>query len=460
MARTKSINTFPVVLPYSLTGKVVVVVLKAIYIFIGFFKAKKWQAPPLNFEENPAYYKSDDIMFLGYKYYIQPPQIFEHNQAEYFKNQDLNFPLPYGFEAQSSITISVGGDLMPYARINEHNTKHLWEDVGDWFFGSDIVFANLETPIDVSRKPSSVPEIMVYNMLFNGGESLFNIFSGNGKYKGYDVVSTANNHSLDMGEKGVEKTIEFLEKHNVAFCGTARTSAESKIFPILERNGIKIAFIAYTYSLNHLELENGKEFLVNHIRLNTENPDVSAIKIDVENAHHRGAELVVLSLHTGNAYQVYPSNHTINNYHKIFNECGVDIILGSHPHNPQPMEKYVFTCPITKQQKNGFAIYSLADFVAYDIFVWDRLVPLLKLTVTKGFLNGKLHTQLSKVTLKPVYNWGSKTTNEIRFFDLKKLIVSGFPNYFTKKCNAEATYLNEHCDTFLVTEKQKHTLAS
>ena len=124
------------------------------------------------------------------------------------------------------------------------------------------------------------------------------------------------------------------------------------------------------------------------------------------------------------------------------------------------MEKYVFSCPITKQQKNGFAIYSLADFVAYDIFVWDRMVPLLKLTVSKGFLNGKLHTQLSKVTLKPVYIWGSKTTNEIRFFDLKKLIVNGFPNYFTKKCKAEANYLNEHCDTFLVTEKQKHTLAS
>jgi hypothetical protein len=82
------------------------------------------------------------------------------------------------------------------------------------------------------------------------------------------------------------------------------------------------------------------------------------------------------------------------------------------------------------------------------------------LTDSKGIVNGKLTTQSSKVTLKPAYNWGSKATKGVRFFKLKKLLANSFPNYFTKKYKAEATYLNKHCDTFLVTEKQKQALVS
>jgi len=460
MGQSTSINKFPVVTPYTLKGKTLVLLLKVIYKLVGIFNSKKWRAPIHGFEENPAFFKLKDIIYLGYKYYIHPPTEFETDVVAYFKNQDLSFSLPVHFELESEITISAGGDLMPYARINDKNCAHLWDDVGSWFFGSDIVFANLETPIHLKEKPSAVPEIMLVNMLFNGSEELFDIFSGSKLYKGYDIVSTANNHSLDMGIEGINSTIDFLEKNGVAFTGTARNEEERNKIAMIEKKGIKVAFIAYTYSLNNLELNSNESYFVNHIRLNTVNPDLQPIKSDVIKAHQQGADIIILSLHTGNAYQSYPSKHTIENYHAIFEECGADIILGSHPHNPQPMEKYVFNCPITKLQKQGFAIYSLADFIAYDIFVWDRLIPLLKLTISKGSVNGKKYCQLSKVELLPVYNWGNRKGGEIRLFDLKRLISNGFPDYFTKKCRAEAKYLNEYCDTFLVKEKQRIVLKS
>lgn len=438
----------PAVLPYSTKGKILVASLRFLYSIVGKFN-RQWCSPLPNFEENPAYFGLKDVLYLGYKYYQTPPYCFAEYLVEYFRKQNFDFSLPKGFEINTRLSISAGGDLMPYEWIQKPYTQHLWDEVGTYFFTSDIVFANLETPIDVSRRPSLVPEVMLNDMLFNANEEIFEIFSGNGKFKGYDVLSTANNHSYDMGKEGIRATIDFLEKHQVAFTGTARSEKERANFPILERKGIRIAFIAYTYSLNKFVLPKEDFFWVNTARLNTPNPDLEQIKQDALHAYQRGADMVVLSLHTGNAYQPYPSEHTVEVYHRIFRECGVDIILGSHPHNPQPMERYVFTCPISQKTKQGFAIYSLADFVAYDIFVWDRLVPLLKIHIVKGSLeDGSSHTQISHVEVLPVYNWGSKNkpTKEMRFLDLEQVVAQirrgQAPNFMTKLCQNEALYLH------------------
>ena len=281
-----------------------------------------------------------------------------------------------------------------------------------------------------------------------------------------------------MGEQGVISTIDFLEKKQINHTGTSKSKENKQNFPILERKGIKIAFIAYTYSLNKFKDIKNKEYLVNHLRINhaecTET-DILPIIEDVALAYTRGADLVVLSLHTGNAYQALPSAHTIKMYHKIFEKSGVDVILGSHPHNPQPMEQYNFICPIKKINKKGFCIYSLADFVAYDIFVLDRLIPLLKLTIQKGTITTTIngisqtisHTQLTHVLLKPVYNWGTKNvtkdinTNagtkkvgrEMRFLDLKqtlKLVQNNQkPPFMTDKCVQELFLLNDFYEKYL-----------
>ena len=164
---------------------------------------------------------------------------------------------------------------MPYERITKENTQHLWDEVGDWFFSSDIVFANLETPIFPSRPPKAVPEVMLSNMLFNGSPELFEIFSGNGKYKGYDILSTANNHSLDQGVEGIKETLDFLNSQNVIAVGTSKSRATYKI---ISKGGIQIAFLAFTYSLNHLELNEDDKEKVNYLRINTEGVDLTKIK--------------------------------------------------------------------------------------------------------------------------------------------------------------------------------------
>ncbi len=464
-------------LAYTLRGRILVMILRILYSFIALFYGKKWKRPPLDFEENPAFYTFKDVVFLGYKYYFRPPSEFLEEITSHFKNQKLDFSPPNNFISQTQITISAGGDLMPYEWIQKKYTKHLWDEIGTFFFDNDIVFANLETPINLACAPSYVPEVMLNDMLFNANEEMFDIFNGNTTtnktpFKGFDVLSTANNHSLDMGESGVLSTIDFLENKQIKHTGTSKDKENKQNFPILERKGIKIAFIAYTYSMNKFQNIKDKEYLVNHIRVNhaqcTET-DILPIIEDVALAYSRGADLVILSLHTGNAYQALPSAHTINIYHKIFEKTGVDIILGSHPHNPQPMEQYNFFCPIKKINKKGFCIYSLADFVAYDIFVLDRLIPLLKLTVQKGIITTTkegisqtiMHTQLTNVLLKPIYNWGTKNvkkdTNvaarEMRFLDLKQTLQlvqnNQKPAFMTDKCVQELYLLNDFYEKYL-----------
>jgi poly-gamma-glutamate synthesis protein (capsule biosynthesis protein) len=138
------------------------------------------------------------------------------------------------------------------------------------------------------------------------------------------------------------------------------------------------------------------------------------------------------------------------------------VILGYHPHNAQPMEKYTFKDPFTNEEKQGFAIYSTADFIAYDIFVWDRMIPLLKLKFQQSSHTGK--TKLSEIELKPTYMWGTKFPEkgkeEIRMLDLKKLIKNlesqQIPSFLDTLSIEEAFYLNDFCNRYFLPENFKN----
>ncbi|MES2617988.1 MAG: CapA family protein [Bacteroidota bacterium] len=363
--------------PYSFKGKFLCGIIYGLMIPIAIVKGRKWRIPR-EFEENPRTMRFKDIVYFAYKYYFHSSLNAPTNEiAEHFSKKYSIEPL-----VETLVTVSIGGDLMPYQMIRPETTTHLWDEVGSDFFGSDVVFANLESPMDTSILPCYVPEVMLSDMLFNGDQKLFDIFSGNGKYKGYDVLSTANNHSLDMGPTGVKNTMEYLHQLNIQSVGTALDNAQDPV--IVVKNGITIGFVAYTYSLNHLELPNEHYGLVNVLPLNVPGCDITLIQEQTQQCRDAGADIVICSLHCGNAYQAYPSQTTVDLYQKIFSECGVDVIAGGHPHNLQPWQYYPFTDPFTGKQKRGFSIYSLGDFIAYDIYTWSHLCAYVKLSIGKN----------------------------------------------------------------------------
>ncbi len=403
---------------FTFKGQWLVAMIRFFLAFVHLLFGKKWRRPRKSFREDPLNYSLMDGLYFGYKYYYRPHELMDDDPS--FPKINTCFFAPHLPSDVPTVTISAAGDLMPYEWIDKKFCTHLWDEIGNDFFQSDLVFANLETPVDPSQPLGLVPEVMLNHMEFNASADMFDVFNGNHQYKGFDVLSTANNHSYDKGDEGIINTITFLQKKQIKYCGTAASWEQRHDFPIVERNGIRIAFVAYTYSLNHLTLPLGKEYLCNHIPLNMPNGDLSFIKKQVQMAHHRGADLVVASVHFGNAYQLYPGNHIINNTHRLFDECGVDIILGGHAHNIQPVEYYNFICPITQREKQGVATYCLGDFVAYDIFTWGHLPIWIKLEIAKTSIGAVVKS----VKINPVYTLGkynNRADRELRFLDATKL---------------------------------------
>ena len=446
----------PIVTAYTLKGKVLVVLLRSLLGILHFFMVRKWATPPPFFHDDPRHYTTYDLLFFAYKYYFKSPgrdamhrvstagsKIFAE---DFFKQHPPTFSTDFLGENEQidrKITLTAAGDLMPYAWIQPQFCENLWDDIGDDFFSSDITFANLETPIVTSKPASPVPEVMLNDMHFNGDSTMFSIFNPVEKTPQYfikkynkkwafDMLSTANNHSLDMGEQGVFDTMEFLEHKEILHVGTAYSKENRLKIPIIERNGIKIAFVAYTFSMNQLTNPEGKKWLVNHLEVNQSDVDLSVLIQDIARAKQQNADLVVLSLHYGNAYQAYPCNHIIENTKRIFDECGPDIILGGHPHNIQPMACYPFVCPHTGAKKRGFVIFSMGDFVAYDIFNWCHLPVYLKLEISQILTKNAADTEgsskrtiLTKVEAIPVYTCGvykSEKDKELRFLDARKTL--------------------------------------
>ncbi|MGB7605700.1 MAG: CapA family protein [Lutisporaceae bacterium] len=391
---------------------------------IGVFKGEKYKYSQ-EYEDNFKYMDIQEKLWWGYKALIKQIENGEKGKKleEYFKNQDLTFNKDSSFKAEKTVTITVGGDLSTSEILMPDSLNHLWDDVEKFYFSGDIVCSNLETPLYPEKPMSGVPTMCLTAPALNTTPEMFEclVRSGNG----VNIFATANNHSLDMGEEGLVTTLDFLDSKGYKHVGTARTPQEQRDIPIVEKNDIKLAFLSYTYCLNGHDSILEKDYMTNVIRLNKPDTDISLIKEHVQIAHENGADIVVAMLHWSIEFETYPIENIIKMGHRIM-ECGVDIILGGHPHVAQPMEKYSFIDPFTGKDKEGFIIYSLGELVSYNAFSKNsRLALLLKLEVLKGLQEGESITKINKLQVLPIYTLVRKLENgkyDYRLLDFIKTL--------------------------------------
>lgn len=353
--------------------------IKLLFRFIFQIRKKDWQHPVEGFEENPAYFKIRDVLYLATKYYAKPHETLNPQIPQ----KQLNEIDP----SAERIILHAGGDLMPYEVMLHGKSEQLWSLCGASFFGADLVMANLETPLDFNKPPSFVPELMLNDMMFNGNRALWDIFTDKGKFS-YHYLSLANNHMLDSGNSSLKATMNWLDSRGVLFSG-ARRNYDEPNFALLERKGIRMAVVNYTYSLNRVIPDAEAADLISHIRLNNANEDIGPLYSDLQDARSKGAEFVIASLHMGNAYQCYPSSHIRARVKEIFENGCPDLILIHHPHNLQPSEVLNYTRKTDGKSARGLVYYSLGDFVAYDIFSWSHLTGYARLEIARG-ADGKI----------------------------------------------------------------------
>ncbi|MGT0250488.1 CapA family protein [Burkholderia pyrrocinia] len=299
-----------------------------------------------------------------YRYWFNQLEVAEKNSnlEEFFARQRLDVPeiskIPPLFGGTwRSFSVSCAGDLLAVNVLTPENTRHLFDDIIGFYSSADIVSANLESTVDASR-PIGRTQVRGQPAKMNTSEAMFYKFRNEAKI---NYFSTATNHAMDWGEEGVRATIAVLKKSGAYYSGTAASRAEQDDVVVVEKNGIKVGFLSFTFDLNGYELPRDKSYLVNEVRFNDVDPppDYSLIKKQVALARAKGAEHIIAYCHWGWEFEMYPHVNIVEAARDVI-ECGVDTILGNHPHVSQPAE--LVDRP---GQKPALVIYAFGDFVSY-----------------------------------------------------------------------------------------------
>lgn len=228
--------------------------------------------------------------------------------------------------AQERITLLFVGDLMQHqAQIDAARTPQGTYDYSPCFSlvktqiqAADIAVGNLEVTLG-GRPYKGYPAFSAPD------EYLYAI-----RDAGFDVLLTANNHCLDRGQKGLERTLHLLDSLQIPSAGTYRDSTDRHLrYPLLlQKNGFRIALLNYTYGTNGLRAKAPNQ--VNYL-------DRRQMLQDIHTARAWQPDVLIACLHWGNEYQQLPSREQQEWADWLFAQ-GVDHIIGSHPHVVQPME--------------------------------------------------------------------------------------------------------------------------
>jgi poly-gamma-glutamate synthesis protein (capsule biosynthesis protein) len=168
------------------------------------------------------------------------------------------------------------------------------------------------------------------------------------KDAGLDVLVTANNHCLDRGRKGLERTIMMLDSLEIIHTGTFRDTVERmNDYPLLfEKNGFSFALLNYTYGTNGIPVT--KPNVVNAI-------DTAVIRKDIIKAKLAAPDAIIVFMHWGAEYQSLP-NKWQKDVTELCFRLGVKLVIGAHPHVLQPME--------WRKERDQLVAYSLGNFVS------------------------------------------------------------------------------------------------
>lgn len=320
-------------------------------------------------------------LFIAYKTDFK----FENTNTVSSEKLEKNKDADEEKEDKTQVKILAMGDMIFHQPIvknyrtgESYDFTPIFANISEDINGADIAIANFEGSVNSNRKLSGFP-------MFNfPKESIYSL-----KNAGFDILSTANNHSLDTGLDGVAETISHIKESGMESFGTLSEEGEKGI--IIEKNGIKIGLISFTDTLNGMDsLMRNKEYSVN-----TFSQDVAG---DIKNLKDK-SDIVIVYPHWGNEYQHHPSERQIFLKEKL-HEYGADIILGSHPHVLQRYEVEEIN------NKKLFTIYSMGNALSNQRV--ENLKKsgvdtgaLVKLEIEKDNISGV--TNLKSFEVQPTY---------------------------------------------------------
>ncbi len=247
------------------------------------------------------------------------------NRQQYMENQN------------KIVHLVAVGDIMLSRNVGQKMVKYSdyqypYRETYDLLQKADITFGNLETPL-IAGSPVHSP-----SMVFRADPGCAPGLA----WAGFDVLSLANNHIMNKGQTGLDETLELLSEEGILGVGAGMNFQEAHQAKIVEKKGIKIAFLAYTYPGNpEASQDRGGAAIM----------EKDQLKKDLGYAKEK-ADLTIVSMHAGTEYKRRPNQGQID-FARAAIDLGADLVIGHHPHWFQTVEQY----------KGKYIIYSLGNFV-------------------------------------------------------------------------------------------------
>ncbi len=272
------------------------------------------------------------------------------------------------------VVIGAVGDIIAHSQINAASSRNaggfatLVSPVSSLLNAADILYGNLEGPVAPSFSLTS--KQMVFNFPSGVARDL--------KRAGFDVLSLANNHSLDRGSAGVRETLQTLDDSGIAHNGIRSSLSQPLSYSVTQSQGISVAWVSCTTSLNGNSDSYGQVAQCNKNKTELLNL-ISALSGQYD--------AVIITPHWG----VEKANRPSQSDRALgisFLNAGAKAVLGAHPHVLQPVE----LLQIGGEER--LIAYSLGNFLHNQLYYGapqnTGAILYLGLTKAKGrtFVNG------------------------------------------------------------------------
>lgn len=256
----------------------------------------------------------------------------------------------------------------------EYNFTPIYENILPAIQSADLAYINQETLM--SGKEYGYSDYPCFNSPQHLGNQLTEM--------GFDIVNIANNHMLDMTTPGLLDTIEYWRTKDVTLIGGYENEEVYNTPVIVEKNGISMVFLSYTYDTNGFRPSSNYEVVVPYLEKDRLIEDIRRVRDK--------ADTVIVSVHWGNENQFEPTAEQ-RELAQVMCDEGVDVIIGTHPHVIQPIEWLD-----SAYGNKTLCIYSLGDLVAVMMKAENMLGGLCSFDIVKE--NGKI--KIENVLFTPV----------------------------------------------------------
>ncbi len=264
------------------------------------------------------------------------------------------------------LTVAASGDFLihgpvsrralAYGRGRRYEFRPMLRAIRPVISRADLALCHLETPLTYGR-PRGYPS-------FRAPAALAAAI----RATGWDACSTASNHTLDAGQRGVNTTLDVLDRFRVRHDGSYRTRAGPRRPAILKARGVKVAFLAYTALTNGQALPHPWTLKLAR---------AGRIVRDARRARRAGADAVIVNLHWGAEYRRAPTRAQRSLAAAITRSSAITAVVGQHVHVVQPI-RWINGKPVVFGEGNLLSNQTAACCPAGS---QDGLIALLHLRV-------------------------------------------------------------------------------